>query len=165
MSTGIEVETRQRRDGRRFRIRNPQDFWGGVILVGLAIGVFWAVRDLPGRQGHVFGPGTTPRLLAICLLLMALGIILSAFLVDGEKIGRFYLRGPVLLTAAVLAFAAAIQPLGLVVTTFCCFLIVAAASPETRWLETTVTAVAFTIGAALLFYYGLKLPFDLWPTL
>jgi putative tricarboxylic transport membrane protein len=83
--------------------------------------------------------------------------------VQGAVVGRFHLRGPLVVLISVLAFAAMIRPLGLPVTTFVSFMIASAASSETRWVEATMTAVVFTIGAVLLFFYGLALQFPLWP--
>lgn len=146
-----------------FRIRNPQDFWGCVALMALAVFALWAGSDLPGMRGFAFGPGTAPRLFATCLLLLASGVALWSLFVDGPQVGRFYARGPLVVMISILVFAAMIRPLGLLVTTFVCFMIAAAGSHETRWVEATLTAIGFTIGAVLLFVYGLSLPFQLLP--
>jgi putative tricarboxylic transport membrane protein len=146
-----------------FRIRNPQDFWGCIVLMALAVFALWAGSDLPGMRGFAFGPGTAPRLFASCLLLLASAVALSSLFVDGPPVGRFYARGPIVVMISIFAFAAMIRPLGLVITTFVCFMISAAGSQETRWVEATLTAIGFTIGAVLLFVYGLSLPFQLLP--
>jgi len=49
-------------------IRSPQDFWGGVVLIGVAVFAVWASSDLPGMRGFAFGPGTAPRMFAYCLM-------------------------------------------------------------------------------------------------
>ncbi len=151
------------RAGWGFKIRNPQDFWGCLALMALAVFALWAGSDLPGMRGFAFGPGTAPRLFAVCLLLLASAVALSALFVDGPNVGRFYARGPLIVIISIFAFAAMIRPLGLVVTTFVCFMVAVAGSNETRWVEATITAIGFTIGAVLLFVYGLSLPFQLWP--
>ena len=38
-------------------IRGPQDFYGGLVLVLLAILALVASADLPGQRGFAFGPG------------------------------------------------------------------------------------------------------------
>ena len=43
-------------------ITNPQDYYGGLALIGLALFAFWAASDLSGMRGFSFGPGTAPRL-------------------------------------------------------------------------------------------------------
>src|SRR5688572_27390058 len=40
--------------GLTVRIRSPQDFYGGAILVGLALFSLWAGSDLPGMRGFAF---------------------------------------------------------------------------------------------------------------
>lgn len=158
MSDGVDPNAH-----RGFRIRNSQDFWGCLTLIGLALFSLWAGSDLPGIDGFSFGPGTAPRLFAVCLLLLSSAVLLYSMFVEGPGIGRFHARGPLVVMASILAFATMIRPLGLLITTFVCFMIAAAGSSETRWVETTITAIGFTIGAVLLFYYGLSLQFQLWP--
>src|SRR5262245_11796018 len=64
-------------------IPNPQDYYGGVVLIGLALFVFWAGSDLPGMRGFSFGPGTAPRLFASVLLVLAVGVTAIGLLVAG----------------------------------------------------------------------------------
>jgi putative tricarboxylic transport membrane protein len=66
-------------------------------------------------------------------------------------------------TLAILAFAVAIRPLGLVVSAFGAFIIAAMGTEETRWKETIIVGICLTIGCALLFPYALGLPLDLFP--
>jgi putative tricarboxylic transport membrane protein len=148
---------------RRLRIRNPQDFYGGVALIGLALFALWASRDLPGMHGFAFGPGTAPRLFAWFLLVMGAVVSGMALLLDGPRVERFAVRGPLMITLSLLAFAAMIRPLGLIISTFVAFMVAAAGSSETRWLESAAVAVAMTVFCVLLFVYALNLPFQLWP--
>jgi putative tricarboxylic transport membrane protein len=147
----------------RHLIRAPQDFWGGLALLALALFAIWAASDLPGQRGFAFGPGTAPRLFAG--LLAVFGIVIGAFgiMFEGPPLERFGLRGVIFIAAAILSFAAMIRPVGLVPATFLAFLIAAAASNETRWIESSVMAVAMTIFCVFLFVYMLNLPFQLWP--
>src|SRR5215470_2067425 len=52
-------------------IKGPQDFVGGLVLVGVSLFALWACSDLQGMHGFSFGPGTAPRMFAT--LLMGLG--------------------------------------------------------------------------------------------
>jgi putative tricarboxylic transport membrane protein len=145
------------------RVRNPQDFWGGIAIVALAGFAFYASYDLPGMQDFSFGPGTAPRLFASLLGALGIGVSLSALVGDGPRFPRYAVRGPLLLTAAILLFAALIQPLGLVITSFLVFMVAASGSSETRWVETTIASVVMTTFCVVLFMYLLNLPFQLWP--
>src|SRR5262249_50271778 len=43
-------------------IRGPQDYFGGVALIAMALFALYSSSDLPGMRGFQFGPGTAPRL-------------------------------------------------------------------------------------------------------
>jgi putative tricarboxylic transport membrane protein len=149
--------------GTRKLIRNPQDFYGGLVLMAFALFALWAGSDLPGMRGFAFGPGTAPRLFAGLLLLVGGAIAVTGVVTDGPPLERYGFRGPVLFIASVLFFAAAIRPVGLVITAFLTIMIAAGASTEVRWLQSLIWAVILTIFCVFLFIYGLKLPLQLWP--
>ena len=145
------------------KIRNPQDFYGGLVLVMFAVFALWAAGDLSGIKGFQFGPGTAPRMFAILLGIMGLLIMLVGLTTDGPKLQRYAIRGPVLVTASILFFAVAIRPLGLVFTSFLTVLIAAAASDEVRWIETVIWSAFLSLFCSLLFPKALNLPLQLWP--
>lgn len=145
------------------RIRNPRDFYGGLALVALALFALWASGDLAGMQNFSFGPGTAPRLFAILLGATGVAVAIIGLLTDGPALERWAIRGPILITAAILTFALAIRPLGLVFTSFFSMMIAAAATEEVRWLESTVWSAIVTAFCAVLFPKVLNLPMDLWP--
>ena len=144
-------------------VRGPQDYYGGVALAALALFAFWASADLPGMRGFQFGPGTAPRLFAGLMLVLGAAVALLAIFVEGPGLQRYHWRGPVFVSIAILAFAVAIRPLGLVISAFACFMISALGSTEQRWVQTLIVGIAITAFCSLLFPYGLGLPFQLWP--
>jgi putative tricarboxylic transport membrane protein len=148
--------------GRRV-IRNPQDFYGGLALIALALFAFWASGDLPGMRGFSFGPGTAPRLFAGVLLAFAIIITAMGFFTDGKPLERYAIRGPFWITVSILFFAGTVRTFGLVIATFISFVIAGAGSAETRWVENILAGVFMTVFAVLLFVYLLNLPFQLWP--
>ena len=152
-----------RGEKRPFGIRNPQDFLGGLFLVGLALLALWATRELPGQSGFAFGPGTAPRMFAVLLGLVGAGIMVHGLLVLGPPLERWAIRGPFLVTLGVLVFAATIRPLGLVISTFLLIVISSAGSADVRWRDTLIWAVVLTTFCSVLFLYGLNLPMQLWP--
>jgi putative tricarboxylic transport membrane protein len=160
MSQGVEPS---RRPEAGIRIRNPQDFYGGIAIIAVALFAFWASHDLPGMQGFAFGPGTAIRLFGG--LLLAFGVVITAmsFMIDGPRVGGYAIRGPILITASLIVFAMTIRTIGLIAASFLTFMIAAAASRETRWIESTIMAVVMTIFCVLLFVYLLNLPFQLIP--
>jgi putative tricarboxylic transport membrane protein len=144
-------------------IRNAQDFFGGAALIGLAVVAMLAAIDLPGMKGFAFGPGTAPRLFAV--LLASLGGIVSfnGLVFDGPPLAKFYIRGPLFLTASVFCFAACIRPLGLVVASYATIMVSAGATNDVNWKETALWGIVLTAFCSVLFPYGLNLPMQLCP--
>jgi len=81
-------------------IRNPQDFYGGLALIGLALIALWASSDLPGMRGFAFGPGTAPRLFAIVLGAMGAWVVILGLSFDGPAVERYDITAPLLLSGA-----------------------------------------------------------------
>jgi putative tricarboxylic transport membrane protein len=161
MSEGVSPP--EKRQGFGFSIRNPRDFWGGLVLIALAIIAIWSSRELPGQRGFAFGPGTAPRLFAGVLAGIGAAISVVGLITDGPPIEKYKIRGPVFVIVAILCFAGMIRPLGLVPATFLAFVISILGSTEMRWLESFIAAVVMTAFCVGLFVYLLNLPFQLWP--
>jgi putative tricarboxylic transport membrane protein len=167
----------ERSGGFRLRIRGPRDFYGGLVLVALALLALWASSDLPGQHGFTFGSGTAPRMSAVLLALVGVAVAVSGLLFDGPPIEPYAVRGPAFVISAIVIFAVMIQgiglqvigipliipPLGLVASAFCAFMISIIGSTEMRWLESIGAAAAMTALCVGLFVYLLQLPFQLWP--
>src|ERR1700757_1797592 len=107
MSEGAKASPH--RGGFRFRVRGPRDFYGGLVLIALAIIALWVSGDLPGQQGFAFGPGTAPRLFATLLAVMGAVVAVTGLFVEGEPIGHFAIRGPAYVLVAILLFALMIR--------------------------------------------------------
>jgi putative tricarboxylic transport membrane protein len=144
-------------------VRNPQDFYGGMALIGLGVVALLASIDLPGMRGFAFGPGTAPRLFAIMLASLSAVLVILGVLTKGPAIERYTWRGPVFVIGAILCFAATIRPLGLVIAAFATIVVSAGAAPDVKYRETIIWGVILTAFCSVLFPYGLNLPFQLWP--
>jgi hypothetical protein len=144
-------------------IRSAQDYVGGIILMALALFALWASSDLQGMRGFSFGAGTAPRMFGGLLVALSAGIALTGLMTDGPGMSHYSWRGPLFVMVAILFFALAIRPLGLVVTAFVSFMIAATGSHETRWLEAAIVGACLTLGCAILFPYVLGLPMPMFP--
>ena len=144
-------------------IKGPQDFVGGLALMFIALFALWASRDLQGMHGFSFGAGTAPRMFAGLLLALGFGVMIVGVIADGPPMQKYHWRGPFFVSLAILAFALAIRPLGLVISAFVSFMVAALGTPETKWGEAAVVGICLTIGCSLLFPYALGLPFQLFP--
>jgi putative tricarboxylic transport membrane protein len=144
-------------------VRAPQDFYGGIVLVMLAIVAWIASSELPGQRGFAFGPGTAPRLFAMMLGVLGIAVTVVGVTIPGPPIEKYRLRGPLHVLFAICLFAAIIRPFGLVIASFLTFLISIHGSTEMRWIESIIAAALMTVFCVLLFVYLLNLPFQLWP--
>lgn len=129
--------------------------WGAA---GLIIG-----RDYPVGTALRMGPGYVPRLLCWGLVLTGLGLAVKGAYAGGEALTRWHLRPLVLVTLAILAFAALIVPAGLVLAALAVVVIGALAGPEFRLAEVVALAVVLAAAAVALFVQALNLPFTVWP--
>jgi hypothetical protein len=145
------------------RLRAPEDYFGGVILMAIALFALWASSDLQSMHGFSFGAGTAPRMFAVLLLALGAAVAVVGLVTDGQELATYAWRGPLFVSLAILSFAITIRPLGLVVSAFASFLISALGTPETRWKETIIVGICLTIGCSLLFPYALGLPLQLFP--
>jgi putative tricarboxylic transport membrane protein len=144
-------------------VRGPQDFFGGIALMALALFALWASSDLQGMHGFSFGAGTAPRMFAFLLLGLGAAIALVGILVEGPHLATYHWRGPLFVSLSILSFAVTIRPLGLVISAMASLMIAALATPETRWKETIIVGICLTAFCSFLFPYALGLPLQLKP--
>src|SRR5215470_13191374 len=150
-------------EGRGSFVRAPRDFYGGLVMVAVALFALWASRDLPGLRGFAFGPGTAPRIFAVVLALLGIAVAATGVATKGPGIDRFHLRGPLFISLSVVLFAWFVRPLGLVIASFLSIVAAAGATPEARPLETLIWGAVLTGFCVLLFPYALNLPMQIWP--
>ena len=140
-----------------------QDYFGGIVLMAIALFALWASSDLQGMRGFSFGAGTAPRMFGVLLLLLGVAIAATGMLIEGAHLATYAWRGPLFVSLSILSFAITIRPLGLVVSAFLTFMIAALGTHETRWKETLIVGIVLTASCSFLFPYGLGLPMQLWP--
>jgi len=147
----------------RFKITNPKDLYAGLIFI--AFGVLFAVvaRNYPMGSALRMGPAYFPTILGS--LLVALGAIIavrSAF-VRGDAISPIGYRELLLVLGALVLFGALLDHVGLVLSTILLIFLGSLAGHEYRTREVMVLSVVLCALAVGVFYYGLGLPFRLWP--
>ena len=142
----------------RVRVHAPQDLVAGASLLAVSLFALWAAAPLDSGRMSAPGPGLLPRFLAVLLGGVGLWLVVLSLVRPGESLGRWPLRGPVLIALSVVAFALTIRTPGLAVAGPSAMLVAGAASPETRWRELAVFSAAVTLGCTVLFRSLLHLP-------
>jgi hypothetical protein len=144
----------------------------GLMFMAIAAIGLWASRDYPLGTALRMGTGYVPRLL--CWLLMALGAIVlvqgllttPAEDADEPAPERHMLAtlGPVLaVTLSLIAFALALESLGLVLSIVLLTVIASFATRELKAWETLAAAASLSLLTWAIFILGLGLPIPLWP--
>ncbi len=147
------------------RIKNQKDFWAGLMFIGF--GIFFAGFGLQYNIGTAakMGPGYFPTSLGVITIL--LGIITLASGVSGkasaEKAEKFDLSTLLLILASIVVFGLLLRPLGLIVSLLLLVAVSSYASHEFAWKGTLINAAALIAVCLVIFVWGLKLQFQLWP--
>ena len=150
-------------------IRSPLDFAGGLFLLAIAAVGYAGAFTLPFGQLSGIGSGLLPKVVAVLVATFGAALVIQSLVAGGDQLERWAVRGPLLVLAAVLVFAFAVRPLGLVVAGPLCFIISALADRDTRPVEVIVSAIIATLACGFLFkdLLNLPIPFDplsiLWP--
>lgn len=137
--------------------RLNQDFLSGLLFIAVGAAGLWIGYDYAVGTAFRMGPGYFPRLLCWCLILLGLWISIKGLVAGGEMPERLHWRPLVLLTLAVLAFAALITTAGLLPAAAAVVFLGAAGGPEFRWIEGVALAVVLSAAAIALFKYGLNM--------
>ena len=153
-------------------LRRKNVLAGLMFIVIAAIGL-WASRNYPVGTALRMSTGYVPRLL--CWLLMGLGaVVLVQGLLETHRpeprrepspqdgvIAQ--LRPVVLVTVGLVAFALALEPLGLVLAILVLVVIASFATRELKLWETLAAAAGLSVLTWVIFILGLGLPIQMWP--
>jgi hypothetical protein len=146
------------------RIRNPTDFWTGLLFgsFGLFVSLYAAMHYQIGSAIRM-GPGYFPTIIGALVALLGLLLMVTALRIPGPRLARVPLRPVVLILAAGVAFGYLLKPLGLIAATAVLVIVSALGGHEFRWREVLPLAAALVVFSIGVFVFGLGLPFPLWP--
>lgn len=143
-------------------IRNPRDFWAGVLYLALAICVVWIGRNYPQGTSARMGPGYFPVALGSVLAIFGAVSIGRSFIRAGEAIAAFAWRPLFLVLGSTLLFALLLTRAGVLIALPCLIVVSALASRNSRLDVTSIAAliglVAFCV---VVFVKGLGVPMPL----
>lgn len=145
------------------RIRDPQDFWAGVMFMAFGAAAIFFARNYAFGSAARMGPGYFPTVLGG--LLIALGLITSlrGLAFAGPAVSRFNWKPLLWVLGSIVVFAAALQWLGLVVAIFLLIIGSALGGHEFRLREVLILAFCLCVASVGIFVYGLQLQFPLLP--
>jgi len=152
-------------------IRSKKDLYAGLMFIAfgaifVAVANGWiAGQGYPMGTAVRMGPAYFPTILGAILLVLGLIIASRGFFIDDEAPRKTQWRIMGLVLLAVGLFGVIIGPLnwGAVAASAVCIFVAASAGHEFNWKEAVVEAILLSIFVVLVFYYGLGLPFKIWP--
>ncbi len=134
-----------------------KDVLSGALFIFVGAAGLWLGNDYAMGTAFRMGPGYFPRVLCALLVLVGLIIALKGVVVGGERPEALHVRPLVMVTLAVVAFAALIGNFGLLPAAAVVVFLGAAGGPEFRLGEGIVIAVLLTIAALAIFKFGLSM--------
>lgn len=147
-----------------FRDRDKKDFSAGIMFIG--IGAFFALFALNYPMGTAvrMGPAYFPSMLGWLLVGLGAIVFLRSFFLHGEEApSKTHWRQLLFILSSVFVFGYLLDPAGFIVASFALMFICALGGWDFRWKEQLINAVIMTSVNVSVFYYGLGLPFKLFP--
>jgi putative tricarboxylic transport membrane protein len=144
------------------RVKNPQDFWAGLLFLVVGVAAAWFGRIYTFGTATKMGPGYLPTVLSWGLAGLGAFLIARALFDRGMQLEHSLFRPQAFILAAIVVFAFCIERFGLVPAVIVVTVVAALASPEMRWRETVPLAVGLAILCAVLFVRLLGQPLALW---
>jgi hypothetical protein len=146
--------------GRRISI---PDLAFALFLVAFGAAVLALTTDLRMGSAANMGPGYVPRALAGIIVVYGLALAVPAMLAPFQRMPGVSPRSLLFIALALAVFALLFPVLGLALAGLIAMLCASAAASDSRPVEAILFALILTTFAVLLFVYGLRLPFRVWP--
>jgi hypothetical protein len=147
-----------------FHNRDKKDFNAGVMYI--AIGGFFAgfATNYPMGTAVRMGPAYFPTILGALLIFLGLILFFRSFAPHNEEPPtKTHWRPLLCIIGAACLFAALIGPAGMVIASATMMLVGAFGGWDFRWKEQLIGMIVMPAVCVGIFYYGLGLPFKLFP--
>jgi hypothetical protein len=146
-------------------IRNPRDFWAGLLFLAAGLAAVALGRGYPVGTTASMGPGYFPRVLGGLLAVLGLVAAVRSLRPAPAVVAMpaFRARPFLMVLVSVAAFAVALPKLGLVAASMLLVVLSRMAAPGFRWVDVLVFGAGLTAFCTAVFVWGLKMPMALWP--
>ncbi|WP_349591899.1 tripartite tricarboxylate transporter TctB family protein [Azospirillum argentinense] len=147
----------------RIPARAPQDLAAGLLITSFGLIALWMGRDWPTGTLAYVQSGFFPRMIGILMVLAGAMVIGRSLLNHGAALPSWGWRPLLGVTAAVLAFAGAVETLGLVPAVLILVGLGNLAGQPLRPVPLALLGGVLAAGCVALFVWGLGLPLRVWP--
>ena len=144
-------------------LRGNKDFLAGLLFMllgGFAVAV---ASNYPVGAAMRMGPGYFPTVLGAILFLFGAYLLARAIRGGGSAVGGWAWRPLALISLSIVLFGALVDRAGMIPALAAMFFVAAAAGREFRFKEVLLLAVLMSTFTAVVFLYGLRLPYPLFP--
>jgi hypothetical protein len=140
-----------------------QDTAAGALFTAIGIAGIVTGRTLTVGTADAMGEGYVP--FVMCWLMIAFGLVIAAsgLRAGAAAIGTISVRPLLAVTAGALAFAFALQPLGVIAAVFASALCASRAVPGVPLRSVLLPAAALSLAVLAVFVWGLGLPLHALP--
>lgn len=140
------------------RIRNPKDFWSGVIFLAAGLAAVLLIRHHPMGTTMKMGPAYFPTALGGLGVVIGGATMARGLLRPGPPIGPWAVGKVAVVAGATALFGALLRPLGLAGALVVLVVLSASASTRFRWPAALALAGALALGSSIVFVRLLGLP-------
>lgn len=143
-------------------IKNPKDFWTGILYVAFGAVGFWIARDYGMGSAARMGPGYFPMVLSALMLVIGAVALIRSFAVPGEPVGHLHWKGIAVVCGSTALFAFLLPRAGLLIALPVMVLVAAAGSTKFKFeLKALAGLLLLTAFCAGVFVKGLGVPMPL----
>jgi putative tricarboxylic transport membrane protein len=139
-------------------IRNPQDFWSGVIFIFFGLAAVIIGRDYSMGTAARMGPAYFPTILGGLLATIGAVSVVRSMFMKGEPIGKIAIRDVSIVTLSVILFGVLVRPAGLFISVIVLVMVSGFASSKFKVMRLLAVAIGLAIFSVLVFVKGLGLP-------
>jgi len=147
------------------KIKSKKDFNAGLLFLIMGLGFAIVARNYPMGTAVRMGPAYFPTILGYLLALLGIIVLIESFVAADKPPTATQPRALLWILGSVVAFALLVGPwnAGLVPASLVIVVMSAYGGQEFRWREAIISSVVQTALCVGIFYYGLGLPFRLFP--
>jgi hypothetical protein len=147
------------------QIKSMKDFCAGLMFIGIGLVFAIGAFNYPMGSALRMGPAYFPSVLGWMLVVLGAIVFFDSFFLADPAPRPTKWRGLLWILGSVMAFGLLVDPLhgGLVVACFALMVMSAFGGYEFKWKEALINATFMTAACIGIFYFGLGLPFRLWP--
>lgn len=150
------------------QVKNAKDFWAGLMFIAFGVAFIVVSQNYAMGSAVRMGPAYFPTMLAGLQLVFGLFIFARAFFFSNTEDGavkKLHIKPLLIILGSVVLFAILLKPAGLVIAIGVLIVVATFGGDDFRLKEVLIATFILTAGSVLVFYYGLGLPFNLWPEL